>query len=117
MGAAQVPTELPGLVSFYDTDLDLGEIEGVFQFVKATSEANIDNYNVYWGSSATVKLLPFIQLTANGLPPSYTVPANTLVPSSATHFLVYSALGAQSLSSWVGFIYPVDPRQTLFKSV
>ncbi|CAK8985557.1 unnamed protein product [Durusdinium trenchii] len=91
LGAAQVPTELPGLVSFYDTDLDLGEIEGVFQFVKATSEANIDNYNVYWGSSATVKLLPFIQLTANGLPPSYTVPANTLVPSSATHFLVYSS--------------------------
>ncbi|CAJ1425315.1 unnamed protein product [Effrenium voratum] len=90
-GAFAQPTEVPGQVAFYDLDLDVGEISGTLEFVKASSEANIDAYNVYWGSSSSAKLLPFFTLAADGFAPSYAIPSNTAVPSTATHFLVFSS--------------------------
>ncbi|CAJ1360562.1 unnamed protein product [Effrenium voratum] len=90
-GAFAQPTEVPGQVAFYDLDLDVGEISGTLEFVKASSEANIDTYNVYWGSSSSAKLLPFFTLAADGFAPSYAIPSNTAVPNTATHFLVFSS--------------------------
>ena len=114
---AQVPTELPGLVAFFDVDLDFREIEGVLSFVKASSETNIDNYNVYWGSSPTTKLLPFFTLAATGFAPSYTVPTGTAIPQVsgvyASHFLVYSSnsFGESSSASTLAFTDRYVPAQ------
>ncbi|CAE7768957.1 unnamed protein product [Symbiodinium sp. CCMP2592] len=114
---AQVPTELPGLVAFFDVDLDLHQIEGVLSFVKASSEVNIDSYKVYWGSSPTIKLLPFFDLPATGFAPSYNVPTGTAIPSVsgvfATHFLVYSSnsFGESATASSLAFTDRYVPAQ------
>ena len=98
-------------------DLDFREIEGVLSFVKASSEANIDSYKVYWGASPTVKLLPFFDLPATGFAPSYTVPTGTAIPQVsgvyASHFLVYSSnsFGESSSASSLAFTDRHVPAQ------
>eukprot|EP00440_Ansanella_granifera_P050640 gb/GFBE01054887.1/.p1 GENE.gb/GFBE01054887.1/~~gb/GFBE01054887.1/.p1 ORF type:complete len:1101 (+),score=187.44 gb/GFBE01054887.1/:1-3303(+) len=94
---AQVPSNAPGPISFYDHDPDAGKIGGIVEFIKASSEADITGYKVYWGSSPTTKLLPLVDITATGNAPQYDIPLGTTVPvvggNAATYFLVFSFNG------------------------
>lgn len=94
-GLAAVPVHLPGPLSFYDHDPDAGEIGGVFEFIKASSEVDITHYVTYFGSSSTAKLWPLVNISATGLDPEFDIPMNTAVPRidgvTATHLLTFSA--------------------------
>jgi len=98
IGAHTVPVlNLPfqaAAVSFDDIDFDEDQINGSLLITKATDETLVDEYRVYWGSSATEKLSgqeAIATFSADGTDPSHSFSADSSVPAGATHFLVYSA--------------------------
>jgi hypothetical protein len=91
------PTEQAGGISFTDGDTDVGEISGDLAITKATDEAAITHYHLYWGDSTTSKLggEPVIaQIAVTGSDVTHTFTADTAIPAGATHFLVYTANGS-----------------------
>jgi ELWxxDGT repeat protein len=79
-------------LSFEDFDFDEDQISGSLQITSATDETYVDEYRLYWGSSATSKLTMITSYTADGSNPnpSHSFAADTAVPENATHLLVYS---------------------------
>ncbi len=81
-------------LSFTDTDLDGGQVQGSVIINRASSETGISDYVVYFGSDATTKSGSARETIAKGDPntdPTLThmIDANTSL-SGATHILVYS---------------------------
>ena len=88
----------PGLatsVTFTDIDLDLTHIQGTVNVGKATDEADIDDYRLYWGSDSSTKLggsgaTPITIMAKTGSDLSYSFPVNTVISSGATHLLIFT---------------------------
>ena len=97
----QPPTALAGSVTFTDLDTGFDELEGDITFTKASDESDITHYVVYWGDSASTKLSPTpIQTVAKtGSDLSINLPADTPIPSDASHFLVISKNAAGESSN------------------
>jgi hypothetical protein len=87
------PSQYPATGSFVDTDPDAAQIGGTIGWQAPSSNAGIQGYHVYWGQSETEKLAgdDGVKYTANGgTAESCTVPADTVLPSGAAYFLIYS---------------------------
>ena len=93
----------PGVsMTFFDLDMDEDEIQGTLTITKATDETLVDEYRLYWGSSATAKLAGqgVIQsYTAYGTDKTEAMSANTAVPGGANYMLVYTVSGGTEFSS------------------
>jgi hypothetical protein len=114
------PTHSAQGLAFDDIDLDSLQIGGDVTFQKASDETDLTSYVLYWGSDSTTKLttVPQIaEISKSGVlllmgtqqsnsTLSFTVATNTLVPSGATHFLVFTknAFGEMSTGASVRFI-------------
>jgi len=86
-----IPVNKAFSISFADTDYDKGELRGNVTIGKATYEDDISHYILYWGSSPTAKLgNPITTIAKTGINLTYTFPENTVIPSGATHFLVFT---------------------------
>ena len=89
-----LPTNAAVSMSFTDTDTDGGEITGTVNITKAISEADVTHYELYWGSDTTTKqsATPITTIAVTGSDLTYSIPANTTVPSgpTATHLLVFT---------------------------
>jgi len=91
-----VTTSSPGLaekMSFFDYDMDADQLTGDLIISKAVDESLVSDYRLYWGSGATEKLSgqeAIATFSANGADKTHTFGENTVVPTGATHWLVYS---------------------------
>lgn len=86
------PSETAQAVSFNDID-DLQTIGGTIAITKAIMEDNISTYVLRWGNSAGCNISgnsQLAELAATGSNLTYSLPANTTIPSEATQILVYS---------------------------
>ncbi len=85
-----VPVNEPQALSFVDVDFDTGELGGTALITAATSEVDVLGYNLYWGSSPSVKqsATPIASvLKTDSL--SISVPMGSSA-FGRTHLLVYS---------------------------
>ena len=88
------PNQSPRSMSFTDQDLDAGEIAGVVTVIPPLNESEITSYLLYWGKDETTisqnnsSVLAEISKTGNNV--SYTLSANTQIPSDTTHLLSFS---------------------------
>lgn len=87
-----VPTKAAASVAFTDTDKVAGKIGGNIAIGKATNEADLTDYVIYWGSNATTKLstaaTPIATLAKKNANLTHALPAGTVIPAGATHLLV-----------------------------
>lgn len=89
-------------VSFTDIDQQEGEIQGDVYIIEASDESDIYKYVLYWGSDEKTKLggsIAVFEKTGGAL--TYNIPANTLIPDGATHFIVFSKNNAGEMGSCV----------------
>ncbi|MBF0353512.1 MAG: DUF1566 domain-containing protein [SAR324 cluster bacterium] len=87
------PTMTASSVSFTDTDYTSQEIAGSVTINKASSESTLTHYVLYWGSNSTTKQsgTAITEFAVSGSSTyTYTFSANTALPSTASHLLVYS---------------------------
>ena len=92
-GGGSLPVNAASAVSFSDTDLNAAEIGGAVSITKAADETDLTHYVLYWGSGATTRLTgqnAVATLAKTGSDLTYSVPADTSLPSGATHFLVFT---------------------------
>lgn len=103
--ASPLPTNAAASVSFTDTDPNGQEISGNLQINKAANESDVTAYVIYWGSNATTKQsqTPIATTNATGSNLVYSFPANTSVPSGATHILVYTKNAAGEMTTGVSY--------------
>lgn len=96
-------TEKASGLSFYDTDLQPGEIQGNAVIHRATDETSLTHYALYWGSDATTKLSgsPISTIAKSGSDLVHTFAANTAIPSGATFLLVYTRDGATEMGAGI----------------
>ena len=89
-----VPANAATSVAFTDTDLDGSQLGGTVTISKASSEADVTHYVLYWGSNGTTKQsgTPITTIAKTGSNVTYSVSADTSIPSgpAATHFLVFT---------------------------
>ena len=89
-----VPRNPPAALSFTDTDvLNFGKIGGAILISKAIDESDIEKYNLYFGTSGTIK---YNSSTIQSLPKTgsdltFQLSENTSIPSGVTHILAYSS--------------------------
>ncbi|MGK5091012.1 DUF1566 domain-containing protein [Deltaproteobacteria bacterium TL4] len=91
------PVAISSSVSFTDTDYTSSEVAGPVTISKADSESTMTHYVLYWGSSSTTKqsTTAITEIAANGSATyTYTFAANTTLPSTASHLLVYTKNGS-----------------------
>ncbi len=87
------PTELAQSIDFMDIDADADELMGDLDIGKASNEASVDSYVIYWGETATTKLngsSAIDTVTATGSDFTYNFSVDSAVPAGATHFLVFT---------------------------
>lgn len=77
-------------VTFTDGDPTAGEIAGELSIIAAQDESDVENYVIYWASNASTKTTEITTLAATGNNLTYTIPANTTIPVSTTHIIVYT---------------------------
>ncbi len=92
----QKPSYAPEGISFSDTDKRYKHIGGTVEIIRASNEADITGYAVYWGKSKLAKLdshasTPVITIAANGSNPSGVIATGTVMPADATHLVVFSS--------------------------
>ncbi|MDT8447172.1 MAG: hypothetical protein RRB13_09815 [bacterium] len=81
-------------LSFSDTDNRVAYIQGTLNITKATDESKVDSYKIYWGSDAATKLSGESVIASKdkvNANLTYDFAANTLLPSGANYFLVFTA--------------------------
>jgi hypothetical protein len=105
-----VPTLAVSNLAFTDTDTDSGQLSGNLTFNKATSEANITGYAIYWGTNTTTKQsgTPITTVSVTGSNLTYAISANTSIPASATHFLIYAVNADGENSSGANLAFTDD---------
>jgi ABC-type amino acid transport substrate-binding protein len=91
-GGDSLPTQTATNISFSDTDMDIGELGGDVTIIKASSESNVSQYTLYWGSNSNTKnaSTPITTLTKTGGNLVHTFADNTPIPDGATHLLVFT---------------------------
>ncbi|MDX2469387.1 MAG: fibronectin type III domain-containing protein [SAR324 cluster bacterium] len=102
-----IPTNTAAGITFTDTDKHKGELGGTISITKATNEADITHYVVYWGSNATTKLsgeTAIATIATTGLGASVVIPANTAVPSGANRLLVYTKNANGEMATGIGMV-------------
>ena len=92
----QPPEVSADSVTFTDTDSDAGELGGDIVITSTVAEDTVFTYVVYWGSDSTTKLagensITTIQPSAATQTYTFPLPANTAIPTGATHILVFTA--------------------------
>ena len=94
-------------LTFADTDTTSGEISGTLYITKATTETSYVSYVVYWGTDKTTKAsaTPITTIAVTGGNLTYSIAANTTIPFSATHLLVYYNTGTESATPIATQIY------------
>ena len=87
------PANAAQAVAFVDQDPRQGFITGTLTVTAAGDESDITGYSVYWGSSASAKLVltPIVELAKTGSNVSFPLPAGTPVPAGATHLLAFAS--------------------------
>ncbi len=102
---ANLPPTAQGSLQFADSDADAGQLYGLITLRRASSEADLFGYNLYWGSSSTAKLstTALTSLPKNGADQSYLLSTST--PSGATHLLwyAYNQFGEQASPASLAF--------------
>lgn len=103
-------------VSFTDVDLAGGALSGDIEIAKASDEADISHYVVYFGLNSFTKQgqSPIVSLPKTGRNLKYNLPAGTIKPAEATHFLVFTKNADGEMSGGVsveivGRGVPVNP--------
>ncbi len=92
--STEAPQNAAVSVSFADTDMTEGEIAGDITISAAADESDVVYYNLYWGTSETAKLetTPFDTISASAQAVyTSTIAENTVIPTGATHILVFTA--------------------------
>jgi hypothetical protein len=79
----------PSNGGFTDTDTGLNEIGGNIAWTVPDHTAGISGYRIYFGSVSGAKLGDSIADISNPSTGSYTVPADTTLPTGAKNFLIY----------------------------
>lgn len=98
----QRPTQTAGSVSFTDGDLDVNQISGNVTIVKSASETTLSHYVLYFGSDATTKLgSEIVAFAKTGADLTYALSANTALPASASHLLVFTRNGMEEMLAGV----------------
>ena len=78
---------VPASISFTDTDASPGELGGTITLGRAADESQVVGYAVYWGTASTV-FGEILQVPkGSGGDVELQLPANTMIPSGATHLL------------------------------
>ena len=87
-----LPPPPPSNGSFKDTDYSAGRIGGTISWdVPMNYVSSIYGYNIYYGSNEKNKLLPVPSYQiGNPLAENQVVTENTLLPTGAAYFLIYS---------------------------
>jgi hypothetical protein len=91
---------------FEDTDATEGQLKGLFRFVAPTEPNNATHLVFHWGKSESEKLqssaVPIAEVSIGSS--SYNLTSMTIIPSGASHILVFakSAVGESSgpIGSW-----------------
>lgn len=84
------PVNAPAEGSFADTDLTQGKIGGTIAWKAPESIADIDSYQVFWGTMQGQILTSAPDALATTTETSATIAPGTLVPSGAEYFLIFS---------------------------
>ena len=101
-----VPAYAPAAVTFTDTDTDEGKIGGTVAITKATSEADVTHYAIYFGSNSTTKTTEIATLPKTGSNLNYIIPDGTAFGAN-THILVYTK-NAQGLCTTPAYVAITD---------
>ncbi|MDT8446893.1 MAG: Ig-like domain-containing protein [bacterium] len=92
-GLAQVgPSSTARSLTFIDQNHTAGTVQGTLGITLATSESDLTDYVVYWGSNSYTKLSGYAALATlpkTGASQNFNLTARSL-PNGATHLLVYS---------------------------
>jgi len=90
---AVLPEGKPTSLSFEDDDGDKGEVSGTITIGKADNDKHLDEYQLYWGKSATRKIsgssssMSIVRKDGDKNP-THKLSKNTKIPDGATHLLV-----------------------------
>jgi hypothetical protein len=87
--AVPVPANAPAAVSFTDTDETENELGGTVSVTKASSETDVTDYELYFGTSATVKTTKIATLPKTGGNLTFILPDGT-AKGTNTHILAYT---------------------------
>lgn len=101
-----VPANAPAAVAFTDTDTDEGELGGTVTITKATSEADVTHYVLYFGSDSTTKTSEIVTLPKTGENLTYTFPSGQTFGAN-THILAYTK-NAQGLCATPAYVAITD---------
>ncbi|MEM7182659.1 MAG: LamG domain-containing protein [Spirochaetota bacterium] len=93
-GTTTVTEKPPGKLSFTDIDPGAESFAGPVVIQKASDEADIDFYNLYWSDIADRKIKRIAKLTKSGNNYTYVFPLGTVPPEGATHLLAVSGNAA-----------------------
>lgn len=89
-----IPKHPATSLTFNDTDVDASQIGGTVTIGKASSESDVTQYVLYWGSGATTKQssTPIASIAVTGSNVTSTIATNTNIPTqpAATHLLVFT---------------------------
>eukprot|EP00438_Fugacium_kawagutii_P007974 Skav221219 [mRNA] locus=scaffold2467:225577:226398:- [translate_table: standard] len=77
----------PSSISFTDTDASPGELGGTITLGRASDESEVVGYAVHWGTASVVMDLVMQVPSGSGDNVELQLPANTVIPTGATHFL------------------------------
>jgi len=97
-----VPVHAASAVTFEDLDAGSGEVAGLLSITKATDESDVTHYVLRWGTGSGVKLVgaPAIaEFAATGSDHTRFFPPDTIIPSGATCFVVYTKNSAGEMTS------------------
>ena len=83
-----------------DRDYTRGKVEGILYVHSAVDTTTIQSYNVYWGSSSTMKmnLITNMEVSSEII---ISFDLSTDIPSGATHLLVYTLNGAGEMTTGI----------------
>ncbi len=90
-GGSEIPTFTANALTFTDSDLNSGEIEGTLTIGMANDETDITHYAVYWGVGDDTLLegsTVITEIQKTGADLTYDFAANTAVPDTANYFVV-----------------------------
>ena len=103
-----IPLVTAASASFVDLNSIAGKIDGTLVVAKASSEANITAYKLYWGDAtlaitAGTTALETINATGSNL--NFVIPENTDIPAGANRFLVFTANAYGEVQTPLGFAF------------
>lgn len=104
------PTHYAASLNFTDTDTTLAEIAGTVTITKAIDESDITAYALYWGTSTTSKKssTALTTITKRSGAMTYTIAANTAIPSGVYYLLAYTLNTAGEMSTPLALLIDDD---------